>query len=426
MTTAFIVALAVSLVSVPIYLIVSTAKFALRSWYDLGTLIPLVRDSSFGRSYVDLWILLALFGVAALVAIAIDRPTRSVRSVAELLATASGLIAAGAVLVIPGIAGHAAQTSPAALALGLDWVHLVSGSLWLGGLAGLLVLWFSTPPGRRRATLALVVPRFSKVAFVSVMALLASGVVASYLHLPTFASLWKTSYGKTILVKAALLAVAMLFGAVNLLVTRPRLAAAGIRPGPRRGRAERSCDGRWRREVVLVVSAVLAASVLTSLPPPPKALASLGSVSAHVGPGSVSRVVRSGPYTVAVRVAPNRAALAEHVLGGDRAWRQARARRRGDNALHDARHGHAAAGLHASRARTRHLLALGACARDGRPLGARIHGHAEGRRPVRRPARGSGERMSDAGLRLSAALLALACAIGAVLVVALLLQSTFG
>jgi hypothetical protein len=33
--------------------------------------------------------------------------------------------------------------------------------------------------------------------------------------------------------------------------------------------------------------------------------------------------------------------------------------------------------------------------------------------------------MSDAGLRFSAALLALACAIGAVLVVALLLQSTF-
>ena len=307
-STAFIVALAVSLVSVPIYLIVSTAKFALQSWYDLGTLIPLVRASSFGRSFLDLWILLALFGVASLVAIAIDRPTRSVRSVAELLATASGLIAAGAVLEIPGIAGHAAQTSPAALALGLDWVHLVSGSLWIGGLAGLLVLWFSTPPGRRRATLALVVPRFSKVAFVSVMALLASGVVASYLHLPTLASLWNTSYGKTILVKAALLAVAMLFGAVNLLVTRPRLAAAGIRPDLAEG-APRLLRRTVATEVVLVVSAVLAASVLTSLPPPPKALASLGSVSAHVGPGSVSRVVRSGPYTVAVRVAPNRAAL---------------------------------------------------------------------------------------------------------------------
>jgi copper transport protein len=307
-TTAFIVALGVSLVSVPIYLIVSTAKFALRSWVDLGTLIPLVRDSSFGRSYVDLWILLALFGLAALGAIGIDRPTRSLRSTAELLATGAGLVAAGAVLVIPGIAGHAAQTSPAALALALDWAHLVSGSLWLGGLVGLLALWFGTPPERRRETLTLVVPRFSKVAFVSVMALLASGVAASYLHLPTLASLWETSYGKTILVKAAILAVAMLFGAVNLLVTRPRLAAAGVRPDL----AERA-PALLRRtvatEVALVVSAVVAASVLTSLPPPPKALATIGAANAHVGPGAVSRVVRSGAYTVRVRLNPNRAAL---------------------------------------------------------------------------------------------------------------------
>ena len=78
------------------------------------------------------------------------------------------------------------------------------------------------------------------------MALLASGIVASYLHLPTFASLWNTSYGKTILVKAALLAVAMLFGAVNLLVTRPRLAAAGIRPDLAEG-APRLLRRRWRR-----------------------------------------------------------------------------------------------------------------------------------------------------------------------------------
>jgi copper transport protein len=307
-TTAFIVAFGVALVAVPIYLVVSTAKFALRSVFDLGTLIPLVRDSSFGRSYLDLWILLALFGVAALAAIAIDRPSRAVRSIAELLATSAGLVAAGALLVIPGIAGHAAQTSPAALALALDWVHLVSGSLWLGGLAGLLVLWFTTPAGRRRETLTLVVPRFSKVAFMSVMSLLASGVVASYLHLPTLASLWETSYGKTILVKAALLAVAMLFGAVNLLVTRPRLAAAGIRPDLAEG-APALLRRTVMTEVVLVVSALLAASVLTSLPPPPKALASIGTASAHVGPGAVSRVVRSGAYTFRVRVTPNRAAL---------------------------------------------------------------------------------------------------------------------
>jgi putative copper export protein len=270
--------------------------------------VPLVRDSDFGRSYVDLWIVLALFGAAALAAIAIDRASRPVRSAAELLATGAGLVAAGAVLAIPGIAGHASQTSPAALALALDWAHLVCGSIWIGGLLGLLVVWFGTPVVRRRASLALVVPRFSAVAFVAVLVLLASGVAASYLHLPTLASLWETSYGKVILIKAAILAAAMLLGAVNLLVTRPRLAAAGIREDL----AERA-PGLLRRlvasELVLVAAAILAASVLTSLPPPPQALADLGTASAKVGPGPVSTVVTAGSYRIDLRIAPNRAAL---------------------------------------------------------------------------------------------------------------------
>jgi copper transport protein len=307
-TLAFGASLAVSLVAVPVYVLASTAKFALRSTLDLGTLIPLVRDSGFGRSYVDLWIVLALFGAAALAAIAIDRPARPIRSAAELLATGAALITAGAVLVIPSIAGHASQTSPAALALGLDWVHLVCGSLWIGGLLGLLVVWFATPSTRRRPALALVVPRFSSVAFVSVLALLASGVAAAYLHLPTLASLWDTSYGKVILIKSGLLAATMLLAAVNLLVTRPRLAAAGIREDL----AERA-PALLRRllagEIVLVVAAVLAASVLTSLPPPPKALANLGTASAKVGPGAVAQVVHAGAYELRVRITPNRAAL---------------------------------------------------------------------------------------------------------------------
>ena len=60
------------------------------------------------------------------------------------------------------------------------------------------------------------------------------------------------------------------------------------------------------------------------------------------------------------------------------------------------------------------------------PLGPRLHDHPEGRRAGRRPRPRSGERMSDTGIRLAAALGAFVCAIIAVLVVVLLLQSTFG
>ena len=108
----------------------------------------------------------------------------------------------------------------------LDWVHLVSGSLWIGGLIGLLVLWRSLPVLSRVAGLVVCVPRFSNVAFFSVVFLLASGVGATVIHMPILAALWETSYGKTILVKIGLLAAAMLLGAVNLLRSKPRLVAA--------------------------------------------------------------------------------------------------------------------------------------------------------------------------------------------------------
>jgi copper transport protein len=62
-------------------------------------------------------------------------------------------------------------------------------------------------------------------------------------------------------------------------------------------------------QVLVVVAALFAAGVLTSLAPPARALAKLGSVDARVGPGPVSHTVRKGQYDVKVAVTPNRAAV---------------------------------------------------------------------------------------------------------------------
>ena len=88
-------------------------------------------------------------------------------------------LAAAAVLILPGTSGHAGQTSPRGLSLLLDWLHLVSGSIWLGGLVGLLLVWATLPPANRVAGLTVTVPRFSNVAFVSVLVLIASGTGAT-------------------------------------------------------------------------------------------------------------------------------------------------------------------------------------------------------------------------------------------------------
>jgi copper transport protein len=120
--------------------------------------------------------------------------------------------------------------------------------------------------------------------------------------------LWETSYGQTLLVKIGLLAAAMLLAAVNLLRTKPRLAACGERPELGPGAASllrRLVSG----EVLLVAGAVLGSAVLTSLPPPAKALASVGQASAHVGPGAVTEVVNKNGYRLEFHVSPNRAAV---------------------------------------------------------------------------------------------------------------------
>jgi copper transport protein len=122
--------------------------------------------------------------------------------------------------------------------------------------------------------------------------------------LPTLASLWQTSYGQAIIVKASLLFCAILVASGNLLRTVPALT--GAEPAP-------SAAILLRRlvsvEVLLVASAVAVAAVLSSLPPPPAALAAIGGASAHTGPGPVTKVVNEHGYRLEFHVTPNRAAV---------------------------------------------------------------------------------------------------------------------
>jgi copper transport protein len=303
LNVAFAVAVAVALVAIPVYVLLATAQFTLRSVWDLGDIVPAARSSGFGRDFLDLELVLALFAAAAAVALWVDWPEREQRSVAELLALPAALAAGAATLLLPALAGHAGQKSPRGLSLPLDAAHLAAGGIWLGGLIGLVVFWLSVGREARGAALAFVVPRFSALAFASVLLLIGTGIGQALLELPTLASLWQTSYGQALLWKIGLLSAALLLAAVNLARTKPRLQAH-----------DTSAPLLLRRlvqgEIVFVTAALFAAGVLASLPPPSSALARVQDIAARVGPGPVSKVVAKGPYRVHVQVTPNRAAIA--------------------------------------------------------------------------------------------------------------------
>ena len=322
LSVAFVITSVAGLVMIPVYLDASTAIDSLHSMFAITTLVPLFSVTAFGRGYLDMELCYALFCLAAWVSLYLDRPGRPLRSVAELGAQTGALLAAAATLAIPGSAGHAAQTSPRGLTLPADWLHLIAGSLWLGGLVGLLVLWFSAGAGNRVAVLSHVVPRFSKLALGAVALLLTTGTIETIDHMPALDALWRTGYGVAILVKIAILVTAMAIASGNLLWTSPTLAAArdtgdGAPPTepPSIGRRRGSPTGAavvLRRlvasETVLVGGAVFVAALLSSLAPPPPAFALQNSALAQVGPGRVAKQVTRDGYQLAVLVSPNKAA----------------------------------------------------------------------------------------------------------------------
>jgi copper transport protein len=307
LSVAFVITSVIGLVAIAVYLDVSTALDSLRSDFDVGALVPLFRVTAFGRGYVDMLLCFALFCVAGWTALYLDRADRERRSVAELAAQTGALIAAAAVLVIPGTSGHAAQTSPAGVTLTADWLHLIAGSVWLGGLVGLLILWRSLGPDRRVPALSVVVPRFSKLALGSVVTIAITGTIETIDHMPTLDALWKTGYGVAILVKAGILLAAMAVASGNLLRTTPALGVARADPagGDRAaGLLRRLVSG----ETVLVAGAVFVAALLSSLAPPPPAFALQDSALAQVGPGRVAKTVSKAGYKLTLLVSPNKAA----------------------------------------------------------------------------------------------------------------------
>jgi copper transport protein len=111
-------------------------------------------------------------------------------------------------------------------------------AIWLGGLAALL---FVAPkgtrqlqPGDRGRLLAAVLVRFSRVALISVGAILLTGLVQAYVYVRRLDALTETGYGRAVLIKFVLLMVLIGIGAYNRRRSVPRLeriAAGGGSPG---------------------------------------------------------------------------------------------------------------------------------------------------------------------------------------------------
>jgi copper transport protein len=127
-----------------------------------------------------------------------------------------------------GMAGHDAGVAHPAWGQIADMVHLVSVSLWIGGLVLLLA---GVLPRRRPEELAFVVPRYSTLALVCVVGIAATGSVLAWQLVGSWSALVATSYGRLLLIKISLLAVTLLAAQRSKLWVRDRLDVAVLLRG---------------------------------------------------------------------------------------------------------------------------------------------------------------------------------------------------
>ncbi|MEJ8649418.1 copper resistance protein CopC [Streptomyces sp. MS1.AVA.3] len=113
-----------------------------------------------------------------------------------------GVIVAAGLAATWALAEHASTGLQPAVAMPVDVLHLLAVATWLGGLAALVVSLYWGPPVERTA-----VRRFSRIAFGSVVVLVATGVYQSWRQVGSWRALTDTTYGWLLLLKAALVVV---------------------------------------------------------------------------------------------------------------------------------------------------------------------------------------------------------------------------
>jgi copper transport protein len=161
--------------------------------------------------------------------------------------------AAGAVLLlVHSAAGHAAASNLSGLEVALQWVHLMAVSIWIGGLAALIV-GIKGEPEEQKAD---AVRRFSLAAGFAVFVVVGTGVLRAFDSMASWKDLFTTTYGIAVTTKSLIWIALAILGARNRYrhVPAARTSLKGLRRVA-------------KVELVLATVAICAAAMLGSVSP---------------------------------------------------------------------------------------------------------------------------------------------------------------
>jgi putative copper resistance protein D len=128
------------------------------------------------------------------------------------------------------LSGHAADWGDLTLSAGIDWVHVLTASVWTGGLFSLALVVLQDARHRPLA-LGVLARRFSRLAACTLAVVVLSGSYNSWVQLAAVSALWVTPYGRLLGLKVLVVLGLVWWGAVNRYTVVPRLDrghAAGV------------------------------------------------------------------------------------------------------------------------------------------------------------------------------------------------------
>lgn len=168
-----------------------------------------------------------------------------------------GLAASVALVAAIAWTGHAGATLGALgdLHVAADGLHLLAAAAWIGGLAGLVIVFMV---GRRRPAyewgpLQLdAVRRFSILGIVCVAVLIASGAVNTWILVGSIHALLVTGYGRLLLLKLAAFVAMVGLATINRFSLTPQLAANA------KGGAEPTALAALKRNTLIEIALGLA------------------------------------------------------------------------------------------------------------------------------------------------------------------------
>jgi putative copper export protein len=219
------VAIVIGVLAVPAVLTDLAHDASESGGYDYGAAWDSLYDGSNDGWLTGLEVTLSLVGAALLIPLAV-RAVAAGRSRVWLL---SGALAAGA---------GALATTKLPDKTPVDWsrtsfetfmwmLHLFGGAVWIGGLAGLLLLAFPGAIGanERGAFWSPTIRRFSVAAMSCVAAITLSGLFLYWEHVDGPTQLFTTMYGRVLGVKILIFGALLLLGIVNQYWLHPRIEA---------------------------------------------------------------------------------------------------------------------------------------------------------------------------------------------------------